>query len=271
MIKIQNDNIKIAKSIGWDMPLLCNVPCFSSLLVNKERSPGPVSSHQSCMSSCPDDDWWIDMLMRLLLMRQLQQIESNHDKSPGEINTQKVTPFVCSPSAVTGRLSCHRFYGTQIKSPGFFSPTPTCMQLNCGKESQWISGGLGHICPCPNALGFNSGVFLYVGVEFEMSYSTSLSTVNLKTSAQSVCNIPADCLLHFTLQLTWGSVKCLDGSMVIQVSISSMFLLFLNNRVVFRALLPRLRALTSLTINSIFEPGILYPMGFDGVPPVYMA
>lgn len=102
MIKIQNDNIKIAKSIGWDMPLLCNVPCFSSLLVNKERSPGPVSSHQSCMSSCPDDDWWIDMLMRLLLMRQLQQIESNHDKSPGEINTQKVTPFVCSPSAVTG-------------------------------------------------------------------------------------------------------------------------------------------------------------------------
>lgn len=74
------------------------------------------------------------MQMCLLLMRRLQQIESSRDKSPGEINMRKVTPFVCSPSAVTDRISRHRFQlELKSESPGFFSPTPTCM--NCGKES----------------------------------------------------------------------------------------------------------------------------------------
>lgn len=128
---------------------------FFSSFVNRERSLGPVSTHQSCKSSCPDNDWWIDMQMRLLLMRRLQQIESSHDKSPGEINMQKVTLFVGSPSAVMVRLPCHHFKRTEVESPGFFSPTPTCAQLNHGKESHWISGGMRHICPCPNTLGFN--------------------------------------------------------------------------------------------------------------------
>lgn len=133
------------------------------------------------------------------------------------------------------------------------------MHPNSGKESHWISGGMGHICPCPKALGFYIVLFSFnvVGMG-DVSYSPNFSTVSLKTLAQSLCNIPADCLLRFTLQLTQGSVKCSNGSMVMQVSISSMFLLILDNMVVFRELLPRLRALTSLPVSSMFEIGSLH-------------
>lgn len=102
-----------------------------------------------------------------------------------------------------------------------------------------------------------------------MSYCPSLSTVNLKTLDQSLyisqliasysSAQPGQCQV-----LEWVNDNASFHQQHVLCSLS-------ENTVVFRELLPKLRALTSLTINVIIETESLYTMGFDSVPPVYMA